>query len=268
MGYGQRIYGANNVALGVSSQKYQNGQYVVAVGAYAGGGLLSSDNYSAFSNSVYLGAYAGSYSNGVSNELFIDNQDRTSYALQKSNSLIYGTFNASPSSQTVALNAATTVAYALTAKSTLNMAGASGANMLWTVDGSGDIGSSSGNRPDNVYCKTKVESDVLHAVSGITMGGGQSVKYVAKAANYTVLPTDYLVAVTDLSVSRVMTLPSSPSLGSVFIFKDQSGNASNSKYIQIVGPSGETIDGQSDYKIQAPYESIMLVYTGSNYIIV
>ena len=114
MGYGQRIYGSNNVALGVSNQKYLNGQYMVSVGAYAGGGSLTSDNYSSFSNSVYLGAYAGSYSNGVSNELFIDNQDRGSYANQQSKSLLYGVFNSTASSQTITANAAVTATYGLT----------------------------------------------------------------------------------------------------------------------------------------------------------
>lgn len=114
MGYGQRMYGTNNVALGVSSQKYQNGQYMVSVGAYAGGGSLTSDNYSSFNNSVYLGAYAGSYSNGVSNEFFVDNQDRSSYVNQQQRAMLYGTFNSTASSQTLTTNSQFTATYGIT----------------------------------------------------------------------------------------------------------------------------------------------------------
>jgi hypothetical protein len=141
-------------------------------------------------------------------------------------------------------------------------------NMLFSTDGTLNIGSAAANRPNNVYVKTTVAASILTCTNGITMGGGQTVKYVSKAANYTLTVLDYLVAVTDVSVSRVMTLPTPGATGTVFIIKDQSGVASSSNYIQIAPPSGKTIDGQSDYKITVPYESVMVVYNGSNFIII
>jgi hypothetical protein len=141
-------------------------------------------------------------------------------------------------------------------------------NMLFSTDGTLNIGSAAANRPNNVYVKTTVAASVLTCTAGITMGGGQTIKYASKSANYTVSVTDYLVAVTDVSSSRVMTLPTPGSAGATFIIKDQSGAASATNYIQIAPPSGKTIDGQADYKITVPYESVMLVYTGSNFIII
>ena len=56
-------------------------------------------------NNLGLGYYAGFYNTTISNQLFINTLDQGSYANDVSNSLIYGIFNASPSSQTLSLNA-------------------------------------------------------------------------------------------------------------------------------------------------------------------
>ena len=110
----------------------------------------------------------------------------------------------------------------------------------------------------------------INNIGDINMLGGQKVKYSAKAANYTLVANDYVIAVSDLSASRVMTLPSASSVGAgkVFIIKDQSGAASQSKYIQIAPQSGQQIDGQSDYKVVMPYESVMIVSNGSHWFII
>ena len=109
----------------------------------------------------------------------------------------------------------------------------------------------------------------INNIGNINMLGGQKVNYVAKAADYTLAVGDYIIAVSDLSSSKVMTLPSASSMGAgkVFIIKDKSGSASQTNYIQIVPQSGEKIDGQDDYKVQASYESLMLVSDGSNWFI-
>ena len=111
---------------------------------------------------------------------------------------------------------------------------------------------------------------MLFRSKDVEMVGGQKVKYSAKAVNYTLVSSDYVVAVSDLSVSRVMTLPSAVTMGAgkTFIIKEQSGAASQSNYIQIAPQSGEQIDGQSDYKVVMPYESVMLVSNGTHWFII
>ena len=141
-------------------------------------------------------------------------------------------------------------------------------SMLFGSDGVSDIGANGASRPNNVYVKGTVTSGIVIAANGITMSGGQTVKYSAKSGNYTMTTSDYLIAVTDVSVSRIMTLPAVANTGAVFIVKDQSGVASQSNYIQIAPQGGKTLDGQADYKIQVPYESVMIVYNGSNWIII
>jgi len=104
-GYGVSIgYRSGAVNTGTDT-----GGYNTCIGSFAGGSL---NNVSATRN-VYLGYYAGGRSTTQGNELFIDNQDRTTYALQQTNSLIYGVFNATPSSQTLTFNATTTSTYGL-----------------------------------------------------------------------------------------------------------------------------------------------------------
>jgi len=51
---------------------------------------------------VVIGAYAGKYESG-SGTLFIDSIDRTTEALGRTNSLIYGKFDSNPANQTLAL---------------------------------------------------------------------------------------------------------------------------------------------------------------------
>jgi hypothetical protein len=58
-------------------------------------------------SNVALGAYAGKYETG-SGALYVDNRDRTNTAGDKAGALLYGTFNATPASQTLKINAGNT----------------------------------------------------------------------------------------------------------------------------------------------------------------
>lgn len=85
--------GSNNTAVGMN-----------ALYAVTGSG----------SGNVALGNYAGKYETG-SNAFYIDNQDRTNTAGDKAGALLYGTFNATASSQTLKVNGVLTLAYVGTA---------------------------------------------------------------------------------------------------------------------------------------------------------
>ena len=90
----------------------QGGSRSVFIGALTNGSRLATA-YHENNDCVFIGYSAGSRSQATSNELFIDNQDRSTYAGQQTNSLIYGKFNATPSSQTLTLNATTASTYGL-----------------------------------------------------------------------------------------------------------------------------------------------------------
>ena len=103
-------YGVAVGALSGGNGGIDMGGYNTSIGAYAGRGM----NNATATRNVFLGYSAGRYNTNQADELFIDNRDRTSYALQQTNALIYGKFNNTPSSQTLTFNAAVTATYGMT----------------------------------------------------------------------------------------------------------------------------------------------------------
>lgn len=95
----QNSTGASNTGVGVSClQANTTGALNTAIGFGAGDGNNGDNN-------IFIGAYAGRRQTAVSNKLFIDNQDRGSSANDLTNSLIYGTFDASVANQQLTVNA-------------------------------------------------------------------------------------------------------------------------------------------------------------------
>ena len=102
-----------NTVFGGYSLRSSNGSFNSIFGYGAGYTSTGASN-------IFLGYYAGYYQTTTSNLLIIDNQNRASAALELTNSLIYGVFNATPANQTLTVNAGTfTVAYG-TAQSTIS----------------------------------------------------------------------------------------------------------------------------------------------------
>ena len=91
--------GDGNTAVGYQSLfSNSNGDYNTAVGWIALSNVTGTGN-------VAIGTYAGTYETG-SNSFYVNNQNRTNTAGDKAQSLMYGTFDATPSSQILRVNAA------------------------------------------------------------------------------------------------------------------------------------------------------------------
>jgi hypothetical protein len=134
--------GQYNVASGAYSIQFNStGDYNVASGYGAiGARTIGTGNTAygayAFGNGNTIGDYnvaigylAGSYETG-SNSFYVDNQDRTDTAGDKAGALLYGTFNATPSMQTLVANAAFSTLVSTTNplyKTTTNCADSAGA---------------------------------------------------------------------------------------------------------------------------------------------
>lgn len=106
----QSIYnnltGTNNVAIGANSLRtITDGYNNVSIGDNSLYNTTGTGN-------VAIGYYAGFRETG-SNTFYVDNLDRTSEALGRTGSLIYGTFDADPANQTLAINAAVTASYGM-----------------------------------------------------------------------------------------------------------------------------------------------------------
>jgi hypothetical protein len=88
--------GIANTAVGSSALFNATGNYNTAVGSEA---LMSAGG-----GCVAIGNFAGTYETGA-NAFYVNNQNRTNTAGDKASSLMYGTFNATASSQTLVVNA-------------------------------------------------------------------------------------------------------------------------------------------------------------------
>ena len=121
---------------------------------------------------------------------------------------------------------------------------------------------------------TLVKLDGSRSMTGLlTMTGGANVngpmyfkRSLVNSDKALGSASGYFQGVTDLSVSRTITLPA-PEIGRVFVIKDQTGQASQSKYIQINPYGSETIDGASSFKLVAPYEAVTVYCDGTNWYI-
>jgi hypothetical protein len=145
--------GGGNVAVGFQTLTANTtGGSNTAIGRHA---LITN---STGSNITALGNHAGAYETG-SNALYIDAYDRTNTAGDKAGALLYGTFNATPSSQTLTINGQITLPYqtnfnaaialtgsAGTSGQVLTSAGA-GATPTWSTPTTGTVTSVTGTSP-------------------------------------------------------------------------------------------------------------------------
>ncbi len=96
--------GSYNTATGYAALGYNTtASNNTAVGSYAGYSNSTGEN------NVFLGYSAGKYET-AGDSFYVDNRDRTNTAGDKAGALLYGTFNATPASQTLVINAKLTVA--------------------------------------------------------------------------------------------------------------------------------------------------------------
>jgi hypothetical protein len=101
LGAGSALTSGNrNVVLGESGMRYnETGSDNTAVGYRS----LFSTAGTNYSNAIAIGAYSGKYETAPTNKLFIDGLDRTTEALGRTNSLIYGVMSATATSQILVL---------------------------------------------------------------------------------------------------------------------------------------------------------------------
>ena len=89
-----------NIAIGVlAGYAMETGEYNIAIGHSAGKGTTDGDR------NIFIGTNAGSRQTTGSNKLFIDYTLRADAAEELTNSIIYGVMAASPSDQTLRINA-------------------------------------------------------------------------------------------------------------------------------------------------------------------
>jgi len=114
------VEGGQNTAIGASAMQRVTGSNNVAIGYIAGLGTIGASevSYNTFigyqsgysiltggDSNIFLGNYAGYRQTTNSDLLIIDNQQRASQAVEATNSIIYGTMDATSTNQSLRINA-------------------------------------------------------------------------------------------------------------------------------------------------------------------
>lgn len=252
---------AQNTAVGYNSLLLNSsGASNTAIGSQAaattstGGTNTAVGATSLFTNStgagnVALGYAAGKYETG-SNAFYVDNQDRTDTAGDKAKALLYGTFNATASSQTLTVNAAVTLPYtlAVTGHATLEGVTSTGAT------GTGNIVFATSPTLVTPALGTPA-SGVMTNVTGTAAGLTSGITNALKSATTTV----DVSAATAPSSGQVLTATSSttatwqtPSGGSGITWTEVTGTsqsaavnngyvANNASLVTVTLPSTATV---------------------------
>jgi len=85
---------------------------------------------------------------------------------------------------------------------------------------------------------------------------------------YSVLETDYLVAVDATAAPRSIILPSAPATGQMFVIKDAVGNAATNNIEVSVSGGAINIDGATTYVMNTDWASITLMFNGTKYLVI
>jgi hypothetical protein len=78
------------------------------------------------------------------------------------------------------------------------------------------------------------------------------------------LPTDYFIGSTVLD--GIIVMPTNPPVGTTYIVKDITGNATAANPIVII--SGNTFDGATTAEIRTNYGSLTFVFNGTEWNII
>ena len=264
---------SNNTLIGGNAGFYlSTGSTNTFLGAYAG----YSSGVTTGSSNVFLGAYAGYYETG-SQKLFIDNQSRTNEATARTNSMLYGVFNATVASQTLTMNGMfginTIPTSALHGVTTLSAAtGNEIAYQLNYTTNTATSGNDTGLLINMTDTASPGTSNLLDLQVGgvskfkvdntgtITNTGGIITKVTVVTDTYQILVTDYAVVgnkVTDFTI----TLPTAV-VGQIFNIKNI-----NTGIVTLEGSGSDTIDGELNQAINQ-WENITVQCSANNYWII
>lgn len=83
------------------------------------------------------------------------------------------------------------------------------------------------------------------------------------SGTYQVLVTDDYIAITSISAPFTITMPSAPTLGDTYTFKDASGTAATNN-VTISG-NGNNIDGTATITLSQNYSAVVLTFTGTTW---
>ena len=113
----------------------------------------------------------------------------------------------------------------------------------------------------NIGIGTNAPAAKFHSNGGVIFN-----RTAVSDSNYTATASDYIIAYTSLTATRVVTLPNALcNSGRVIDIVDESGSANTGRAITIDPEGTTTIIGQPTFSLSAPYNSVMLYCNGTNW---
>ena len=118
----------------------------------------------------------------------------------------------------------------------------------------------------NILGGTNVTTSGVGNTITITATADTDLTYISTTdATYTVLLTDQFVSVDASGGAKQVNLPNTTDTGRVIRIKDQGGDAGGNN-ITVTTPGGAvTIDGSVTYVMNMGFESIAVIYNGTNF---
>lgn len=200
------------------------------------------------------------YTNGSPTFYFLDGSWRFGTTLMSSNLIdSNGVFSLQTATAVETLNLGSTRGLAW--KSTDSYNGTTDTTISRNAAGVVQIGTSTANASGSLLAANGAFTSSLN-----TTGANQivNVASVTSGASYNVVATDYFVCVNKGTGSTTtINLPSSPATGRKLIIKDCKGDA-NTNNITLT-PAAGNIDGAGTYVMNVNRQSVMLVYSGSEW---
>lgn len=254
--------GSGNVANGLGSMYSWNGSYNVFSGTLAGnfgaGDYITGLGYSAFATasvvtrSVAVGAYAGStYSTDVTDVVLVGYGTEAS-ATNATNELDFGSETSALTHVYLGWGGLASTApsgNSVTIEPTASTAGTTGADLIL--------------RGGNDTTRGKV---IVNSIFETQSGRKQAIRVVTATGAVTVTSADDIVVVNKgTGAATTVNLPAGVT-GTVFTIKDGKGDAATNNI--TVTPAAGNIDGAGTFVMNNNYQSVSLVYNGTEWNII
>lgn len=239
--------GSDNIAIGLSAlfNNTQGGNNT-AVGPNALSSNISGGSNAAFATNA-LGLVTTGFNNiGIGNSAGVTGNSGNAVTTGGNNTFIGALSGPSTSTQ---LTNATAIGYQATVAS-------NNALVLGAISGTNGASSD-----------TFVGIRTTTPITNFHINGGMAYNRTAVAdAAYSILTTDYIVALTSITAARIFTLPTAVGVtGQAYVIKDESGSVSGTNTLTIATTSSQTIDGATTAVITVPYTSLTVYSNGSNW---
>jgi hypothetical protein len=268
------LTGHKNTALGYGALfPLTSGQFNTAIGYEAGFGLTSG------SNNTYVGWGAGTLNTTSSNNTGIGlgaldkittgayntalgNVAGSSYTSSESSNIVIGHVGVASESNVIRIGTQGSSAGLQNACYIAGITGVGLTTAAVVTQSGGQLGTSTITAGTGISVSAGA-SAITIAATGTTVLAVTPLTHASSP--YTALSTDDFLAITGSVGTFTVKLPNAPATGKVYTIKDSNGVAATDNIAVTTVGGTVTIDGQTTYTMATNYQSINVIFDGTNY---